>query len=83
MIELRAAGARYPMLVKGLQKALKPLNELLYERFERLKLKEVPFQRGETVSTADSDDFFDTIKPLLANSEQSLKRGDIKRAHLS
>ena len=81
--ELRSYGGRFPQLVSGLNQAMLPLYEMFYERFERLQLKEQPFLRGEKVTTGEADAFFDTIKPLLAPSEQNLKRGDIKRKHLA
>ena len=66
MAELRAYGLRFPALANGLRDALKPVNELLYQRFERLQLKGVPFLRGETVTAGEADTFFDAIKPLLS-----------------
>ena len=47
--ELRAYGARYPQMVTGLHKAVEPMLDLLSQRFERLKLKGVPFLRGVQV----------------------------------
>ena len=83
MADLRAFGARYPAMVSGLHEALAPVFELLYGRFERLQLKGQPFQRGEPVTSAEADTFFDTIKQFLSPEEQQLKRGDIKRKHLA
>jgi len=60
--DIRAAGTRYPQLVRGLDIALEPLYELLYERFEQLQLKGVLFRRGEKTSTAQADSFFERIK---------------------
>lgn len=60
--ELRAAGKRFPQLVQGLEDALDPLYEMLYERFEQLDLKGTPIVRGQKVSSTDANSFFDTIK---------------------
>ena len=83
MAELRAFGLRFPQMVTGLHEAINPLFDLLHERFNRLKLKGQLFQRGEGVTAAEADSFFDSIKQFLSPTEQTLKRGDIKRRHLA
>lgn len=60
--DLRAAGKRYPQLVKGLEEALSPMYDMLYERFEQLDLKGKPIKRGTKVSSEEADVFFDKIK---------------------
>lgn len=60
--DLRAAGKRFPQLMHGLEAALQPVNDLLYNRFEQLQLKGVPFSRGEKASREEADAFFDCIK---------------------
>lgn len=60
--DLRATGKRFPEFVEGLDKALDPLYEMLYRRFEQLDLKGQPIQRGPKVSSANADAFFHSIK---------------------
>lgn len=60
--DIRAAGKRFPQLVEGLNQALDPLYDLLYERFEQLQLHQTPFQRGRKVSSVEADVFFQEIK---------------------
>lgn len=60
--DIRAAGKRFPHLASGLDDALQPLCDLLYDRFEQLDLKGTAFKRGEKASSADADAFFHLIK---------------------
>lgn len=60
--DLRAAGRRFPQLVEGLDHALDPLYDMLYERFEQLDLKGKQILRGSKVSSTRADVFFDAIK---------------------
>ena len=83
MADLRAYGKRYPLLAEGLHRALEPVMNLFYDRFERLQLKGQGFLRGEGVTEQEADAFFETIKQLLSPAEQRLQRGDIKRQHLA
>lgn len=60
--DLRAVGTRYPDFKDGLDAALTPLYEMLYQRFEQLDLKGTPIKRGKKASCMEADKFFDTIK---------------------
>lgn len=60
--DIRAAGRRFPQLIKGLDAAMEPLCEMLYSRFEQLELKGERFMRGRKVSSEEADRFFDEIK---------------------
>lgn len=60
--DIRAAGKRFPRLVHGLDNALQPLYNMLYERFEQLDLKGIPFQRGHKATRTEADAFFNEIK---------------------
>lgn len=64
--DIRAAGKRFPQLVQGLDDALLPLYNMLYERFEQLDLKGVPIQRGVKARSWEADAFFDRIKVRIA-----------------
>lgn len=63
--DIRAAGVRFPQLVCGLNDALEPLYDLLYDRFEQLQLHGVPFRRGVKVTSYAADTFFDEINPTM------------------
>lgn len=60
--DLRATGKRFPEFVEGLNDALTPMYDLLYERFEQLDLKGQPIRRGKKVSCEEADEFFNAIK---------------------
>lgn len=66
--DIRAAGKRFPLLVAGLDEALDPLYELLYERFEQLQLKGTPFKRGVKVTSFEADAFFNQIKVCVMSA---------------
>jgi len=80
-MELRKAAERYPMLAKGHLEAMKPVNEILLDRFTQLQLKEEPFQRGPLVSEADADKFF-ALKIAVVVPDKQLRRREVKRADL-
>lgn len=55
--------AGFPKMVEGLDAALYPLHELLYEQYEQLELKGVPFQRARKVgSTGQRRSFLQSDK---------------------
>lgn len=70
--DLRAVGKRYPSFVEGLDDALKPLYETLYQRFEKLDLKGRPILRGKKVSAVAADAFFDNIKVRWPNQSRHI-----------
>ena len=80
--ELRSAAAAFPKLKEGVHDAMLPLFELFYQRFEKLSLKDVPFERGEHTSDSDVDDLFSAVRELLADDASSIARTELKRKHL-
>mmetsp|Transcript_8560 Transcript_8560/g.28164 ORF Transcript_8560/g.28164 Transcript_8560/m.28164 type:complete len:314 (-) Transcript_8560:47-988(-) len=83
--DLRKEGVRHPALVKGHLEAMKPVNDLLLERFTQLALKGWPFQRGPEVSEADADTFFNSkIDNFFAEAApEGLRRRGVTRALLN
>ena len=80
--EQRRNGERFQEPKDGLEDALRPVFEMLLARFEKLPLKDEPFERGELPSEADEAKSFDVIKRLLAADAQTLTRSELKRKHL-
>ena len=80
--EQRRNGERFSELKEGLEDVLRPVFEMFHQRFEKLTLKGVPFERGELPSEEADAKSFDVIKRLLAPDAQGLKRTDLKRKHL-
>lgn len=70
--DIRAAGKRFPQLVEGLDDALKPLYDMLYDRFEQFSLKDASFRRGVKASSSEADIFFDEIKVCAMSESHSL-----------
>ena len=79
--ELRNAATAFPSLAAGVSNALEPLFELFYERFGKLTLHDVPFERGEPATDAAVDDFFETIRQLLPEGASGISRTELKRKH--
>ncbi|KAJ1444336.1 hypothetical protein M885DRAFT_627219, partial [Pelagophyceae sp. CCMP2097] len=69
----------------GHLEAMKPVNDLLLERFTQLSLKGRPFQRGPEVSEADADTFFNSkIDNFFTKAApEGLRRRGVTRALLN
>ena len=80
--DLRTQAARFPTLAAGVHDALNPVFECLYQRFEKLRLHDVPFQRGEHASSSDVDGMFECVRDLLAPDASGISRTEFKRKHL-
>jgi hypothetical protein len=80
--ELRAQAARFPTLSTAVHDTLEPVFELLYERFEKLSLGDVPFKRGGHAPDAAADDLFAAVRDLLADGASEITRTELKRKHL-
>jgi len=80
--ELRSTAKAFPQLREGLNDALKPVFELFYERFEKLSLHGVPFERGENTTDTAVDELFASVRQLLAPDASGIARTELKRKHL-
>ena len=78
----RRTGERFKELKEGLEEALRPVFKMIIARFEKLALKDEPFQRGEVPSEDDEAKSFEVIKRLLAAEAQAPTRSELKRKYL-
>ena len=79
---LRSEATAFPALSAGVSGALEPVFEMFYERFGKLTLNDVPFERGEPAADSAVDDLFNTVRSLLPDDASDISRTELKRKHL-